>query len=1616
MGVSSKKKIIMGVSFGFIIFAFIVSTIFFTKQIFKNDAEYMLINIKELSEEFMDNYFEEYNKLEKEEKENMLIVISSKKISAEEYGAKEVIESPNNKYYILFEDDLSKEQATNKLNKEESVKSVEENIVRKILTVDNDIDAQNNEKVYNSWGIKTMGLDYATNMISDLETSEVTVAIIDTGLDVDLFNKYYSGRLKNTHNVLADDKDTSMYDNVGHGTHIAGTIAEGTPDNVKILPVKVSDSAYFLDTDILAALEYITYYADVDVINMSFGGYNYSQAEYQAIEAARQENIIAVAAAGNENTSSPMYPAAFDNTISIASVDSSLNKSEFSNYGNTIDFAAPGTDIKSIMASYMEISENKDGDEDHETISGTSMATPHAVAAVAILKSLNKGITLENVIDLLKEITVDLGGRGFDTYYGNGLINYNEVNFCANEEMSCDELNIFKVIKPINMTINEITYTSYNYGSLSNIMGTTVYFEEADGFDYSKKLWELDDLTITGYDPYNNDEQIITVNYLDFELSIKVDNPDNYESGWEYQLYNEKYYLSKYKDNGINIGKLYFPEQIDGLTISGILNSNDEKSILFNSSNDSNYFEEIILPSNIIEVGSYAFAELPKCTSVISEASEIIANENSFSNMINLTTVEGNISFTENSYSAFENDIALVSVTISENTSNILPNSSFKGCISLKSISIPNTITSIDGYAFYESGLISIKLSDNLKSIGTLAFGDSNLESISLPNSLEEIGSSSFSSNNLKSINIPKNVNVISEYAFAYNPLLDNITVDEENEFYDSRNDSNVIIETSTNKLVQGSNNAIIPLSVVEIGDNSFAGLYIKELNVPEGVTSIGEDAFLLADFLEKIILPNSLTNIHSSNFIPYEELDEIKLIDAASSGGVTAIGETVLWVNEDSYAYEFAINNDNTYVIIEDSADIVKITNEEFLTEKNIFFPEERYEDYIKWIKYYYIDGEEIKSKEVQNYKVEYQNGDSISINDYAVFIKFDLEHSYRNIKIPAYINVTEKVADIELPVIEVVIGEDVCKYEFPAGTFKPYKCTTYNEAGDYTLLGDYTFNETGETIFAVEVIVHVLNKELVRDDNTRILAKIYDGTTNLEFDNVILSYTTNIKPSDYTIISAELNSPDVSRKTSVRIKARINDDSYEKFAFSGNKQEIEFIGYTAVIDFEIPEINLLIGEFFNKICLEDGCLSSSSYLNDGAIINGTPKFEKAGDYTAIGSYSYNDSSGRIDDIAIPVHVINKKIVMGYAEVEPKEYDGTTNIDINTITLPNIDKSQYTIISAVINEPIFVCDYCNMANIKVKLNDTFYENYAFSGNKQELEWVNPITIIKRTPKYDVPKNLKAELGQSLYDISLPNGFEWTSENEVFSEVGIKTYEAKYTPEDTENYNVIENIKVTINVSAKTVAITFNSNGGTGSMDKQEFTYDTLQKINKNIYKRSGYKFIGWNTKTDGTGTSYSDNEEIKLTENITLYAIWEESYSYIINKYSVDDENKYIDLIDINTTVDEFINNIDLNYRYTVEVDSIYMLENELDLLYTGGKTRIYKDNALYCEYTNIIRGDVNGDGVIGIIDYIRIMKDIMDTTKLTGAYMKAADVNQNGKIDIIDYIRVMKMIMEEN
>lgn len=200
-----------------------------------------MINIDDCSEEFMEEYFEGCQNLrENYDSENILLVYSLDGI-LETFGAVETVEGPNNQYYLQYATKEEKDMAFEKLNSLEDI-IVEENKTY-VMTGYNITE----ESRYNSWGIEATSLDYAIEMTEGKQLNDVTVAIIDGGVDLELFNRNYPGRIEETYNIIYPGED--MCDTRGHGTHIAGTIAEGTPSNVKLLPIKAINNKRFLDRD-----------------------------------------------------------------------------------------------------------------------------------------------------------------------------------------------------------------------------------------------------------------------------------------------------------------------------------------------------------------------------------------------------------------------------------------------------------------------------------------------------------------------------------------------------------------------------------------------------------------------------------------------------------------------------------------------------------------------------------------------------------------------------------------------------------------------------------------------------------------------------------------------------------------------------------------------------------------------------------------------------------------------------------------------------------------------------------------------------------------------------------------------------------------------------------------------------------------------------------------------------------------------------------------------------------------------------------------------------------------------------------------------------------------------
>ncbi len=216
----------------------------------------------------------------------------------------------------------------------------------------------------------------------------VVVAVLDTGFQLDhpdLVNSWTTAR----YDFIEDDEDPTDVANgqdndgdghvdeaFGHGTHVAGIVHLAAPD-ARIMPVRVLEADGRGNIFVIA--EAIQYAVDngADVINLSLGSPQESELMGEILEdVVEYEDIVVVAAAGNLNSEAEQFPASEDEVLAVTSIDADSHKSEFANYGEWIDVAAPGEAIISAFPV-----------SDHAAWSGTSMAVPFVAAHAALLQS-----------------------------------------------------------------------------------------------------------------------------------------------------------------------------------------------------------------------------------------------------------------------------------------------------------------------------------------------------------------------------------------------------------------------------------------------------------------------------------------------------------------------------------------------------------------------------------------------------------------------------------------------------------------------------------------------------------------------------------------------------------------------------------------------------------------------------------------------------------------------------------------------------------------------------------------------------------------------------------------------------------------------------------------------------------------------------------------------------------------------------------------------------------------------------------------------------------------------------------------------------------------------------
>ena len=186
-----------------------------------------------------------------------------------------------------------------------------------------------------------------------------------------------------------------------------------------------------------------------------------------------------------------------------------------------------------------------------------------------------------------------------------------------------------------------------------------------------------------------------------------------------------------------------------------------------------------------------------------------------------------------------------------------IPNDAFRNCKELTTVVIPDSVTSIGENAFYGcSSLTNITIGDSVTSLGWSAF---------------------YGCSALMSITIPDSVTSIEKSTFDGCSALKSIVVAEGNPKYDSRENCHAIIETATNKLIQGCSKTIIPASVTKIGDNAFRDCSsLTNITIPDCVTEIGYYTFSGCSALTEIVIPNNVSEIGFYAFSCCSALTEI--------------------------------------------------------------------------------------------------------------------------------------------------------------------------------------------------------------------------------------------------------------------------------------------------------------------------------------------------------------------------------------------------------------------------------------------------------------------------------------------------------------------------------------------------------------------------------------------------------------------------------------------------------------------------------------------------------------------------------------------------------------------
>ena len=440
-----------------------------------------------------------------------------------------------------------------------------------------------------SYGNPMVGGDEAKTYIADhnVELNDVNVALVDSGV---LFsNEMFDGRVIDSGVNLSDSgTEGSALDDNGHGSHIASIIVDNTPDNVHIAVYKALNQ--YLQGTNLAVATGINMAVDdgADIISLSTSSSTESEVIIEAVKNAYANGVIIVNSAGNNSDDvANYYPCSMDEVFTVGSIDALGNRAFFSNFGEEIDFVAPGHKIE--MSGFFDVIDQNKG-----TDSGTSFSVPYVVAAAAMVLSVDPDLGIEEVKQRLIDSCIPMESLKYnDGFHEVQEYDPDTATYIAVSDPKTDEecfgngmpqilraMQITENNSPVKISVQSGSYHEAFELTLTADEGSDIYYTTEEVYPstenatlYTGPIEVSETMSIRAI-AVSDEKSKSTPVACEYLMSYYADEDD-------FEIDNRGY-ITDY--NG-NLSEMVVPETINGTTVKGVaeqgLSVDSLKTVIF---------------------------------------------------------------------------------------------------------------------------------------------------------------------------------------------------------------------------------------------------------------------------------------------------------------------------------------------------------------------------------------------------------------------------------------------------------------------------------------------------------------------------------------------------------------------------------------------------------------------------------------------------------------------------------------------------------------------------------------------------------------------------------------------------------------------------------------------------------------------------------------------------------------------------------------------------------------------------------------------------------------------------------------------------------------------------